>query len=149
MTTYARLTAEMNAVDLLLELTAEQYVALEANGKASWLRLWAVDAQPTPGATQVVEHGPIVINETEARQTWALREKTQAELDAEANSADRPTIKAAITALSADIAAYNANPDVTGTAVERLAKLEARVKELERQVRRANVILRHYTRGLL
>ena len=79
----------------------------------------------------------------------SFKEEVTGPGDAEANSADRPTIKAAITALSADIAAYNANPDVTGTAVERLAKLEARVKELERQVRRANVILRHYTRGLL
>src|SRR5688500_8555495 len=121
MTLYARLLD--GEVDRLVELTAEQYAALQVNGKAAFLRLWIVDPQPTPSATQAVQMGPVVITGTEARQTWTLRDKTQAELDAEANAADRPTVKAVVTALTTDIAAYNANPDVTGTAVERLAKL--------------------------
>lgn len=83
---------------------------------------------------------------TEARQTWGVREKTQAELDAEINSADRPLLLQMLSAITTDIDAYNANPDVTGTAVERIIKIEARVKELERQQRRDNRILRYYLR---
>lgn len=146
MTIYARLNAE-GLVDRLVELTPEQYAALELNGKATWLRLWVVDPKPTPGATQVVVDAGIVIGATEAHQTWALRDKTQAELDAEANAADRPALLSMIAAITVDIDAYNANPDVTGTTVERLAKVEARVKELERQQRRDNRILRYYLRG--
>lgn len=145
MTTYVRLNAG-GAIESRIELTPDQYAALQANGNAAWLRLWVVDTQPVPTATQIVISAGIVITSTEARQTWGLREKTQAELDAEANAADRPLLFQMITSISADIDAYNANPDVSGTAVERLTKLEARVKDLEKQQRRDNRILRYYLR---
>lgn len=146
MTTYARITPE-GSFDRLIDLTTEQYAALQANGKAMWLRLWFVDARPTPGATQVVIDNGIVIGPSEAHQTWAMREKTAAELEAEQNAAEQPTLLQMIAAITADIDAYNASPDVTGTAVERLTKLEARMKDLERQQRRDNRILRYYLRS--
>lgn len=146
MTAYVRLNAD-GAIERHLDLTPEQYAALQANGKAAWLRLWVVEAEPVPTATQVVAPGPITISATEARQTWTIRDKTQVELDAETNAADRPLLLQMIAAITADIDGYNANPDVTGTAVERLAKLETRVKDLERQQRRDNRILRYYLRS--
>jgi len=149
MTTYARLTESQTSVETWVELTADQYAALQGNGKASWLRLWVEDAKPTPGPTQAVSAGHITITQTEARQTWVLRDKTERELAAEQNAADRPTLVQLIAAITTDIDAYNANPDVSGTAVERLTKLEARVKDLERQQRRDNRVLRHYLRSLL
>lgn len=87
MTAYVRLNAD-GAIERHLDLTPDQYAALEANGKAAWLRLWVVDPQPVPTATQVVEPGPITISATEARQTWTVREKTAAELEAEAVAAE-------------------------------------------------------------
>lgn len=146
MTTYARIDAQ-GSFERLVDLTTEQYTSLQANGKATWLRLWVVDAKPVPTAAQVVELGPITISATEAHQTWTLRNKTQAELDAETNATDRPLLLQMLAALTADIDAFNANPDVTGTAVERLTKIEARVKDLERQQRRDNRILRYYLRS--
>lgn len=145
MSTFARIT-QAGVFDTLVELTQEQFAALQANGKAVWLRIWVVQPQPTPTATQVVISDGIVITPTEARQTWGVREKTQIELDAETNSADRPLLLQMLSAITTDIDAYNANPDATGTAVERITKLEARVKELERQQRRDNRILRYYLR---
>lgn len=147
MTQYARVDAQ-GEVERIVDLTTEQYALLQANGKADWLRLWIVDTKPEPTATQVVIDGGIVVTAIEAHQTWALREKTAAELGYEQNESDRQALVQLISALTTDIQAYNANPDVTGTAVERLAKLEARVKDLERQQRRDNLIGRHYLRSI-
>lgn len=146
MSLYARIKQD-GSFDRLVELTADQYAALQANGKAAYLRQWVVDPQPVPEPSQVVVDAGIVVGPVEAHQTWSLRAKTQAELGADANAADRSTLLSLITALTTDIDAYNANPDVTGTTAERLAKLEARAKELERQQRRDNRLLRYYLRS--
>jgi hypothetical protein len=146
MTIYARVFE--STVEALVDLTAEQYDALQANGKSAYLRLWLVDPKPTPTALQTVVTGPVVVGQTDARQTWLIMDKNQAELDAEQNAADHPTLLAMIAALTTDIDTYNANPDVSGTSVERLTKLETRVKDLERQQRRDNRILRYYLRTI-
>lgn len=146
MTIYARVFE--STVEALVDLTAEQYDALQANGKSAYLRLWLVDPKPTPTALQTVVTGPVVVGQTDARQTWLIMDKNQAELDAEQNAADQPTLLAMIAALTTDIDTYNANPDVSGTSVERLTKLETRVKDLERQQRRDNRILRYYLRTI-
>jgi hypothetical protein len=87
MTAYVRLNAS-GAIERHLELTPEQYAALEVNGKAVWLRLWIVDARPVPTSTQVVIDAGIVITATEAHQTWTVREKTAAELEADSVAAE-------------------------------------------------------------
>lgn len=81
MTTYARLNTD-GSFDQLVDVSLDQYAALQANGKAAWLRTWVVEAQPVASATQVVEAGPVVIGEAEARQTWIVREKTAREIEA-------------------------------------------------------------------
>lgn len=100
MTTYVRLDAE-GAIERHLDLTPEQYAALVANGKAAWLRLWIEDPFPVPSATQVIVDAGIVITSTEARQTWALRDKTPSELEADAILADRAKIEEIFTSLTA------------------------------------------------
>lgn len=127
MATYARLTSS-SAFDRLVELTAEQYAALQANGKAIYLRPGVVDTKPVPTASQVVIDTGIIITATEARQTWGVRSKTQAELDNEENDAERIRLRTVITNLAASVA----SPDTTGTAAERIAKIEARTLRLER-----------------
>ena len=146
MKTYARIRD--GVFDSLHNLTPEQYNAFVANGKAVHLRLWIMDPEPAVAATQVFQPGPVVITDTEARQTWVVREKTQAEMDREANATDLPQLKQLVLELTADIHAYNANSDTSGTAAERLTKLETRQKESERQTRRNNRILRYYLRSL-
>jgi hypothetical protein len=128
MTTYARLDPATLQFSFLVELTPEQYAALEVNGKALYLRAWSVDAQPTPGATQYVDRGPIVIDATTARQTWVLQEKTAAQLELEQTEADKPQVRAVLAAMQA----YAANQDVSGTAVQRIERLELWVLRLVR-----------------
>ena len=124
MTTYARLNVD-GTVERTVDLTAEQYAAMQANGKAAWLRLRTEDAKPVPTAGQVLVDEGIVVTATEARQTWGLRDKTQAELAGEENEAERVRLRTVIDALTAPV-------NTTGTAAERLTKLEARSLRLER-----------------
>jgi hypothetical protein len=87
MNTYARL-GEEGTVERLVDLTAEQYAAMQANGKAARLRLWVEDAKPTPGPGQAVQDTGIVIGAVEARQTWGLRAMTADEAEADALAAE-------------------------------------------------------------
>ncbi len=59
-------------------------------------KLLTIDAQPVPSASQVVVQNAITFTATTATQTWSLRAKTQAELDAEATAAEKATLKAAL-----------------------------------------------------
>lgn len=147
MTVYARINAA-GGLDRLVEISAAQYAALVANGKAAQLRPWVVDPTPTPTASQVAELGPVTISANEARQTWIVRAKTQAELDADANAAELDQILAGIDLTTARIAAYNPNPDVTGTTAERALKLETRQKEDELQLRDLNRAVRYLLRRI-
>jgi hypothetical protein len=138
MTTYARIDAQ-GAFDRLIDLTPEQYVALQANGKAAWLRLWIVDAKPVPTATQLVIDAGIVITATEAHQTWAVREKTAAELEAESIAAER---NSSIDGILTDIATQRA---VTRTTWDAYTAAQLRAEQWkDRQVllRFANLLAR-------
>lgn len=127
MTTYARLTTA-GAFERLVELTAEQYAALQANGKASLLRLWAVDALPVPTSSQVVVQGPIAITAEEARQTWQVREKTTAELEVASLITERSKIEEIL----ADIATQRA---VTREQWDALTAIQLRAEQWrDRQV---------------
>ena len=75
-----------------------------------------INAQPVPLATRAVIDSGIVFTPTMATQTWGLRAKATAELDAEAAAVERTAIKA-----SAVIAALQ---NGTGTAAERLVRCE-------------------------
>lgn len=139
MTTYARLKTDLT-FDTLVQLDAAQYAALQANGKAQFLRLYSVDAQPTPSGTQYVAAGPYVTDATTTRKTWALVDKTQAQIDAETLAALQATeltaLKAAVSGLTTDIAA-----GIT-TAPTTAAQAFIDIQELKRQMLRLNRVAR-------
>jgi hypothetical protein len=99
MTTYYRITDST-----FHELTAEEYAARQANGKAVALRLYVIDAKPAPSASQVVVDAGVVVGPVEAHQTWSLRSKTSSEQETEALLVER----AQIDAMLADITAQRA-----------------------------------------
>jgi hypothetical protein len=137
MTTHVRLNAD-GAIERYLDLTPEQYTALEANGKATWLRVWVVNPQPVPTATQVVVNSGILITATEAHQTWTVREKTAAELEAESIAAERAKIDEVLT----DLATQR---NVTRTTWDALTAAQLRAEQWrDRQVllRLANLVAR-------
>ena len=78
---YARIDPNTGAADV------RSFDAAPAAAKG-WLP-YSVDPQPTPSATQAVVNAGVVFDAAAARQTWALRDKTQAELDAEARTAEK------------------------------------------------------------
>lgn len=136
MTTYARLRADLS-FDTLVELTALQYTALQANGKAQFLRLYSEDAQATPSATQYVNAGPYVTDATTTRKTWTLVNKTQAQIDAEALLASQATtltaLKIAITVLQADVTAgITAAPTTAAQAFTEIQDLKRRALRADR-----------------
>jgi hypothetical protein len=138
MTTYARIDAQ-GAFESLVNLTPEQYAALQANGKAAWLRLWIVDPQPVPAAAQVVVNNGIAITATEAHQTWTVREKTAAELETESIAAER---NSSIDGILADISTQRA---VTRTTWDAYTAAQLRAEQWrDRQVllRFANLLAR-------
>lgn len=148
MTQYARLTPDTLTVERILDLTQEQYAALDGNPKQAYLRPLVVDPQPEPSATQVVVNAGYVVEPAQVRQTWALRDKTQPELDAEAREADRATLVQLVAALTTSIQAHTNTPDVSGTAAVRLDKVEARSLATEQRLTRLERIARHYLRCL-
>jgi hypothetical protein len=97
MTTYYTITDGS-----LVDLSAEQYAGMQANGKAAaLLRLWVPVAAPVPSATQRVREIAPVITATTATQTWQLRDKTANELEAESLLAERAQIDAMLTDIAA------------------------------------------------
>lgn len=123
---YAKLNAVTpSLIDRIVDLTTEQYQALNGNPKQAYLRPLVVDAQPTPTTAQVVVSAGYVVEPTQVRQTWALRDKTAAELDAEARATllDDAKVDAVFTALksatAAQIATYIDNQFGALTAAQR------------------------------
>jgi hypothetical protein len=96
MTTYARLRTDLS-FDTTVDLSAQQYAAIQANGKAQWLRLYVVDSKPVPTSLQKLVDGPYITDATTTHRTWALSAKSQAEVDADTLSALQATEKPLIT----------------------------------------------------
>lgn len=137
MTAYVRLNS-VGAIERHLDISPEEYAALQANGKAAWLRLWIVDAKPVPTATQVVIDAGVVITATEAHQTWSVREKTAPELEAESILTERNKVDEIL----ADLATQRA---VTRTTWDALTAAQLRAEQWrDRQVllRLANLVAR-------
>lgn len=112
MTTYYRVTDGR-----VLELDPA-FVAQLAPSKRDTLRLYSVDPQPVPTATQYVATGPVVVDATTARKTWLLVEKAAEQLDGEAFLA----LQLAQLELARQV--YTALKTGAGTSAERLARVE-------------------------
>ncbi len=141
MTTYARLTPDKLALEQTVELTTEELAAL-GEWKQSFMRLYVIDAQPTPSATQKVIDGAPLIDETSYHRTWALIDKSAAELEAEAISTEKAELEDRITKLKAAIDQYQALLDVpyaepaqAGSNALEITALRDRMRDQERAMR--------------
>lgn len=86
----------------LRDLDQSQYAALAENKRAD-LRIYIIDPQPVPTASQRIVEAGITVGPVEAHFTWALVEKTQSELDNEAEAAALTAEAALVDQLIADI----------------------------------------------
>ncbi len=136
MTIYARLDPLTNALSTLVDLTPEQYATMQGNGKALFLRLYLIDAQPTPSASQKVIEGTPLVTATEYHKTWTLANKTQAELDADAQAAELVQLKAMVAALTTVIdAGVTTAPATLAQAVTKIQDQNAQLVRLARIAR--------------
>jgi hypothetical protein len=104
----------------VINLDAGVYERLVSTGnpKAQALRPLVTDARPTPGPTERVVNGPILVEPTQARETWVIVQKTSEELLAEQEAAERvaeyQSLRTVVQALRSG----------SGTAAERLTRVE-------------------------
>jgi Tfp pilus assembly protein PilW len=126
------------------ELSAEQFAALQTNGKADTLRLYVVDVKPTPSATQVVVDSGIVVGPVEAHQTWSLREKTADELEDDALSAELLQVDT----LLANIDTQNAITNAAFNAMTTAQKFDVLRADRNHLLRAAKFLLRRAKRGM-
>jgi hypothetical protein len=126
------------------ELSAEQFAALQANGKATALRLYVIDVKPTPSATQVVVDAGIVVGPVEAHRTWALRDKTATELEDEALAEEL----AQLDTLLASIDTQNAVTNVAFNAMTTAQKFDVLRADRNHLLRAAKFLLRRAKRGM-
>lgn len=111
MTTYVRLLPGTQTIERYnIELSAEEFSALQANGKAALLRQWIAVAAPV-SATQVVYEVAPLITDATATQTWALRDRTAAEAEALALSDERAKAQEILTDIDAQRAVERATWD--------------------------------------
>lgn len=78
----------------LHEISDTDWQAFVANGKSVLFRLWVPTAQPIPSSTQYVRQIAPIITSTTATQAWELVNKTQAQIDAEANDSELQSLRA-------------------------------------------------------
>lgn len=89
-----------------------------ALSKRDTLKVYSVDPQPVPSATQFVVAGPVVVDATTARKTWELRSKSAEQIEAETFAASQAAT------LEQARPVYTALKNGTGTAAERLIRVE-------------------------
>lgn len=123
---YARLCPNTGAPEVR-DFSAEPPAA------KGWLP-FSTDPQPTPSATQAVVDAGIVFDAASARQTWALRDKTQAEIDADGRTAERDQLLALAAFLD------SAAPATLAGAAADIQKLKRCVKWLLGQAVRRGVV---------
>lgn len=107
---YARLTPNTQTVEAILDLSADHVASLSAN-KRAWLRPLVIDAQPVPSSSQVVVEGGYVVEATQVRRTWTLRNKTAEELERESLAAEKSKIAEIISDLDLQKAVTRATWD--------------------------------------
>ena len=143
MTLYARIDPLTQQVSLI-ELSAAEYQAFDGNPKQQWLRPLVVDAKPTPTTTQIVVDAGYVIEPTQVRQTWAAREMTSEELEAEAIRSERSQIAGYIADIQTQLDITNAQRAAM-TDNQRRNALENDTRVLLRSVK---LLLRYMKRAL-
>ena len=134
---FARLHPNLSLRDII-EMSQQEYDALVISNpnKAVLLRPLVTDPLPTINAAiEKIVAGPIVIEATQARETWTVVAKTQAEIDADNDTAAADLYYSTLTATLADLTAG------TGNNADRLARLElACIRLLRDENRRRSIV---------
>jgi hypothetical protein len=130
--TYARLTQDLQSVEVWDAISDESYAALVAanNSKALRHRAQAIDAAPSLTATQAAEFGGYVVEPNMVRHTWRVRDLNAAEIDRQADAGELATLQQAVAALKAG----------AGTAAERLVRIERVCVWLLKQAAKRGVV---------
>jgi hypothetical protein len=135
---FARLHPSTLLFKDIIEMSQQDYDALVISNpnKAALLRPLVVDPLPTINAAiEKIVAGPIVIEALQARETWTVVAKTQAEIDAENDVAASNLYFSTLTATLADLTAG------TGNNSDRLIRLEAAcVRLLRDESRRRSIV---------
>lgn len=101
-----------------IDVVVYQHLVASRNPKVAALRELFTDPRPTPGQNQRVIVGPIVVELTRARETWVVIDKTQDEIAAEQEAANRADEYQALRGL------IDALRNGVGTAGERMTRVE-------------------------
>jgi hypothetical protein len=118
---FARLNPGLLTFKDIVEMEQAEYDALLISNppKAALLRPLVTDPLPTiDPATQKIVAGPIVIEATQARETWVVVAKTAEEIQADNDTAAANVFYATISTTLADLTAG------TGNNTDRLIRLE-------------------------
>lgn len=141
---FARLFPETLLLRDIIEMSAQEYADLQVTNpaKAALLRPLVTDPLPTVTALQKIASGPIVIEATQARETWIVVNKTASELEAEELEAEQSQIADRLDKLNAAIAEHQAVLDIpyvelppAATNGLEITALRDRMRVVERQVR--------------
>lgn len=101
----------------VIDISAEQFAAL-APAKQGAHRPYSVAPLPAVTSTQKAVPGHVVVTDTTAAKTWTIVDKTQSEIDAEAEA-----VQSAVDYSQAKTA-FNDLRNGVGTAGERLTRIE-------------------------
>ena len=114
------------------------------NPKVQRLRPLIVDPLPALTATQVADRGPYVIELAQVRITWVVRDKSAAELEADALALEKDQINGYIDDLNTQLNITNATR-ATLTNAQRINELE---KDTRATMKAAKFILRQARRAM-
>lgn len=159
---FAKLSPDLLSVIEVVDIEESVYLNWVATGnpKAQFMRYLVTDAQPTfDPATQVLEVGPYVIEATQVRETWVVRAKTAAELEADALAQELQQVQNRLDNLVAAIDEHQAvlnvpynEPAPAGSNALEIAALRDRMRVAEQTVRsveRDLILTMRSTRWLL
>lgn len=142
---FARLHADTLLFRDIIEMTQQEYDDLLVSNpaKAALLRPLVTDPQPTfDPATHKVEPGPIVIEATQARETWVVVAKTPEELEADELAEELAQVEARLTNLNEAIDEHQAvlaipysEPPIAANNTQEIAALRDRMRTAEQAIR--------------
>jgi hypothetical protein len=140
---FARLNPDLTFLDIILmEQSAYNDLLISNPAEAALLRPLVVDPLPTPSSLEKVVEGPVVIEATQARQTWILVPKTPEDLEADLIAAELDQLNNRIDNLVVAINDYQARLDIPyvepardGNNATEIDNLRVRVRAIERNER--------------
>lgn len=141
---FARLQQDLSFRDLVeMEVTAYNDLLISKPDRAALLRPLVIDPSPTVTSIQKAVEGPIVVELTQARQTWTVVDKTAEDLEAEDLLSELTQVTARIDGLNAAIDEHVAvlaipysEPAIAATNGAEINALRVRMKDTEQALRR-------------